>query len=138
MVFGHIHANTDADYWPFIAQNEKMLNAGVDINGYVPVTFDEMVESNGKHKVGSLEAGTQLNLEERLEAALHDLESRIAQFEAACATDMAKCKEAIAEKEYEGFKSYLFGYLASNQARDAELQLLRTQYDTLLGLKKGR
>lgn len=138
MVFGHIHANTDADYWPFIAQNEKMLNAGVDINGYVPVTFDEMVESNGKHKVGSLEAGTQLNLEERLEAALHDLESRIAQFEVACATDMAKCKEAIAEKEYEGFKSYLFGYLASNQARDAELQLLRTQYDTLLGLKKGR
>ena len=29
MVFGHIHGNTDADYWPLIQANERMLNAGV-------------------------------------------------------------------------------------------------------------
>ena len=137
MVFGHIHGTTDADYWLLIARNEKMLNAGVDINGYAPVTFDEMVENNAKHKAAYLEMTTQYTLEMRLEDILCDLERRIGLFEEACAADMAKCKEAIAEKEYEGFKSYLLGYLASNQARDAELQLLRTQYDALLSLTQN-
>ena len=50
MVFGHIHGNTDADYWPLIAQSERMLNAGVDVNGFVPVTFQEMMLNNQKHK----------------------------------------------------------------------------------------
>lgn len=54
MVFGHIHANTDADYWPLIAQNEKMLNAGVDINGFAPVTFEEMEANNIRHKQESM------------------------------------------------------------------------------------
>ena len=116
MVFGHIHGTTDADYWLLIARNEKMLNAGVDINGYAPVTFDEMVENNAKHKAAYLEMTTQYTLEMRLEDILCHLERRIGLFEEACAADMAKCKEAIAEKEYEGFKSYLLGYLASNQA----------------------
>ena len=53
MVFGHIHGNTDAEYWPLIAQNEKMLNAGVDINGFAPVTFEEMEENNRRHKQAS-------------------------------------------------------------------------------------
>lgn len=30
-----------------------MLNAGVDINNYEPVTFDEMVENNVIHKTKS-------------------------------------------------------------------------------------
>lgn len=51
MIFGHIHQNTDAIYWPIIEQSELMLNAGVDINGYKPVTFDEMVENNVNHKI---------------------------------------------------------------------------------------
>lgn len=51
MVFGHIHHNTDAVYWPIIEQSELMLNAGVDINGFKPVTFDEMVENNVNHKI---------------------------------------------------------------------------------------
>ncbi len=50
MVFGHIHGNTDADYWPLICKNELMLNAGVDINGFMPVTFEEMVENNRHFK----------------------------------------------------------------------------------------
>lgn len=51
MVFGHIHHNTDAVYWPIIEQSELMLNAGVDINGFKPVTFDELVENNVNHKI---------------------------------------------------------------------------------------
>lgn len=51
MVFGHIHGNTNADYWPLIEKNPYMLNAGMDINGFVPVTFDEMVANNNSHKM---------------------------------------------------------------------------------------
>ena len=54
MVFGHIHGNTDADYWPLIRDSALMLNAGVDVNGLRPVTFEEMVENNAKFKVASL------------------------------------------------------------------------------------
>ena len=31
-----------------------MLNAGVDINGFEPVTFEEMVVNNERHKTLSL------------------------------------------------------------------------------------
>lgn len=50
MVHGHIHANTDAEYWPLIALNDRMLNAGVDVNGFKPVCFDEMACNNAQHK----------------------------------------------------------------------------------------
>ena len=49
MVYGHIHKNTKMDYWPMIAQNDHMLNAGVDINGFAPVTFEEMQQNNLEH-----------------------------------------------------------------------------------------
>lgn len=50
MVFGHIHGNTDADYWPLIQANERMLNAGVDVNHFEPVTFEEMEANNLLYK----------------------------------------------------------------------------------------
>jgi len=50
MIYGHIHANTHAEYWPPIERSGLMLNAGVDVNNFVPVTFDEMVENNNEHK----------------------------------------------------------------------------------------
>lgn len=50
MVYGHIHNNTDADYWPLIASRDLMLNAGADINGFAPVTLDEMIENNRRFK----------------------------------------------------------------------------------------
>ena len=50
MIHGHIHANTDADFWPLIRCRENVLNAGVDMNGYQPVTFDELLENNRKFK----------------------------------------------------------------------------------------
>ena len=46
MIYGYIYNNTNADYWPLIASRDQMLNAGVDINGFAPVTLDEMIKNN--------------------------------------------------------------------------------------------
>jgi len=46
MIYGHIHNNVGDDYWPLIQRRPRMLNAGVDINGFEPVSFDEMVANN--------------------------------------------------------------------------------------------
>jgi len=50
MVYGHIHDDTRMEYWPLIEQNPLMLNAGADINGFAPVTFEEMLENNLEHR----------------------------------------------------------------------------------------
>lgn len=50
MVFGHIHNNVNSDYFPLICAREHMLNAGAEINGYEPVTFDELVLNNSRFK----------------------------------------------------------------------------------------
>lgn len=50
MIHGHIHADKSADFWPSIARRNNILNAGVDINGFQPVTFDELVENNRRFK----------------------------------------------------------------------------------------
>lgn len=50
MVHGHIHANTDADFWPLLRIRDNVLNAGVDVNGYMPVTFGELLENNRRFK----------------------------------------------------------------------------------------
>lgn len=59
MVFGHIHGNTDADYWPLIQANERMLNAGVDVNHFEPVTFEEMEANNLLYK-GQSKSGLEV------------------------------------------------------------------------------
>lgn len=46
MVYGHIHNNVRDDYWPLIARRSRLLNAGVDVNNFEPVSFDELVENN--------------------------------------------------------------------------------------------
>ena len=46
MIHGHIHSDTGADFWPLLVARDNVLNAGVDINGYQPVTFDELLENN--------------------------------------------------------------------------------------------
>ena len=51
MIFGHIHSNTDMEYWPLIERSEIMFNAGVDVNGFMPVTFEELRENNIKFKI---------------------------------------------------------------------------------------
>ncbi|MCD8160576.1 MAG: hypothetical protein LUE61_05230 [Clostridiales bacterium] len=50
MIHGHIHSNTDADFWPLLKCRENVLNAGVDINHYQPVTFEELVLNNAQFK----------------------------------------------------------------------------------------
>lgn len=54
MIHGHIHNDTRADFWPLIASRDNVLNAGVDINGFQPVTFDELLENNRRFKENSL------------------------------------------------------------------------------------
>lgn len=50
MIYGHIHSNTDMDFWPCIKARDNLLNAGVDVNGFTPVTFDELLENNRRFK----------------------------------------------------------------------------------------
>ena len=50
MVFGHIHNNTNLDFWPYIRKNERLLNAGVDINNFCPVTLEQLIHNNKKFK----------------------------------------------------------------------------------------
>lgn len=50
MIHGHIHNDTSMDYWPLLAARDNVLNAGADINGLMPVTFDELVENNRNFK----------------------------------------------------------------------------------------
>ena len=50
MVHGHIHANTDNNYWPLLTVRDRVLNAGVDINGFEPVTFEELYDNNVRFK----------------------------------------------------------------------------------------
>ena len=46
MIYGHVHNNTGDDYWPLIMRRPRMLNAGVDVNNFEPVTFDELLANN--------------------------------------------------------------------------------------------
>ena len=50
MIHGHIHANTDMDFWPLLLARENVLNAGVDLNGFQPVTLEELIENNRRFK----------------------------------------------------------------------------------------
>lgn len=45
-IHGHIHNNRNDSYWPLLLQMPHALNAGVDVNGFAPVTFNELVENN--------------------------------------------------------------------------------------------
>ena len=46
MVFGHIHNDTSMDFWPYIKTHERLLNAGVDINNFTPVTLEQLIQNN--------------------------------------------------------------------------------------------
>ncbi len=50
MVFGHIHNDTSVEFWPLIRRSPLMLNTGVDINGFMPVTLEELLENNARFK----------------------------------------------------------------------------------------
>ncbi len=46
LIYGHIHNNIQADYWSLLKIMPNALNAGVDINNFMPVTFNELSENN--------------------------------------------------------------------------------------------
>lgn len=58
MVHGHIHNNTRADYFPLLAKRERVLNAGVEVNGYIPVAFEELQSNNDIFKEIYLESAS--------------------------------------------------------------------------------
>ena len=45
-VHGHIHNDTESDYWHPLCSNPRILNAGVDVNGFEPVTLEELIRNN--------------------------------------------------------------------------------------------
>lgn len=55
LIHGHIH-NRIADQYRQLFLQFNALNAGVDINGYAPVTFDELLKNNLKFKLSALKS----------------------------------------------------------------------------------
>ncbi|MDE5562865.1 MAG: metallophosphoesterase family protein [Clostridiales bacterium] len=53
LIHGHIHNSRDKKYMP-LWQLPHALNAGVDINNYAPVTFDELIKNNEAFKLSAL------------------------------------------------------------------------------------
>ena len=49
MIHGHIH-NNYKELYDALYRRENILNAGVDVNEYMPVTFAELIENNRIHK----------------------------------------------------------------------------------------
>jgi hypothetical protein len=49
-IHGHIHNNKNATYWKLLCEMDNVLNASVEINGYTPVTFEELVSNNNAFK----------------------------------------------------------------------------------------
>lgn len=50
LIYGHIHNNTKDTYWPLLSRMDNALNAGVEINGYAPVTLEELSENNRRFR----------------------------------------------------------------------------------------
>ena len=53
LIHGHIHNRISDEYRQLFLQFNA-LNAGVDVNGYAPVTFDELVANNLEFKLKAL------------------------------------------------------------------------------------
>ena len=52
-IHGHIHNRVADEYIPLYRQFNA-LNAGMDVNGFVPVTFEELLENNMAFKLACL------------------------------------------------------------------------------------
>ncbi len=47
-IYGHLHNNRHGRNFPLLAADGRALNAGVEINGYAPVSFQELVDNNAR------------------------------------------------------------------------------------------
>lgn len=45
-VYGHIHNDKPETFWPLLRTYGRALNAGVEVNGYMPVTLEELIVNN--------------------------------------------------------------------------------------------
>ena len=54
LIYGHTHNNIKQEY-RLLFEKPNALNAGVDINGFSPVNFDELTENNKKFSAFALE-----------------------------------------------------------------------------------
>ena len=50
LIHGHMHNNTNRTYWSYLRTMDNAFNAGVDINGFMPVTFEELVANNAEFR----------------------------------------------------------------------------------------
>ena len=50
MLYGHIHDGKDPRYWDLLRNMDMALNCCVEVNGYMPVTFEELVANNERWK----------------------------------------------------------------------------------------
>ncbi len=50
MIYGHLHNGTQDEMWPTLKPMENVFNAAVEINGYAPVTIEELIFNNQAFK----------------------------------------------------------------------------------------
>ena len=53
LIHGHIHNRVSEEYRPLYLKHNA-LNAGVDVNGFSPVSFEELLENNMRFKLAAL------------------------------------------------------------------------------------
>lgn len=53
-VYGHIHNDRPASFWPLLSTYENALNAGVDVNAFMPATLDELIANNARWRAEGL------------------------------------------------------------------------------------
>jgi calcineurin-like phosphoesterase family protein len=49
MIYGHVHNNEKDESWLEVRVKPNMLNAGIEVNDYLPATFEELVQNNSKY-----------------------------------------------------------------------------------------
>ncbi len=50
LIHGHLHNRENEWYWSFYKNYDRALNAGVDVNGFRPVTITQLIENNKAFK----------------------------------------------------------------------------------------
>ncbi len=48
LVYGHIHNDKPASFWPLLRTYEHAFNASVEVNGYMPATLNELITNNAE------------------------------------------------------------------------------------------
>ena len=51
LIYGHIHNNKPPTFWPLLKTMGNALNACVEVNGHMPVTFEKLIENNAIFRI---------------------------------------------------------------------------------------